>query len=333
MAIFTNTMTGNYNVPTCEGYGFEVCGHYDALIESLEDDLAITKAIHAFDIAELTAARESSFYGDLNVALEEKKDGLFAKLKEALHKLRAKITAFFGSIFRYLKSLTQDGTKFINSNGAVLKKVIGDSKINIKFDYITYEYDFDMLEQAAIPSKQLDEEYKDFEDMMRLITTTDIHNKDEIEEKYNYYYSEKYDSDRLTEIKDDWAREVRGLRPGDAIEKKKITIEKKDIDKYYKFLSKSTNLVDRIKKAQEYSNKSFDKTLKAIETFEKQDSEDMDFYGYAAKKAKDACTKTNSWITSMTNMGITIVKEAVASSKSICLKAITLYQKQGGKLK
>ena len=53
MGIFTNTTNNICDVPECKGYSFEVCGHYDALTESLEDSLSITEAMHAFGMAEI----------------------------------------------------------------------------------------------------------------------------------------------------------------------------------------------------------------------------------------------------------------------------------------
>ena len=120
MAIFTNTTIDKYDIPVYEGYSFETCGHYDALTESLEDDLAITEAMHAFDMAEIEgfrrikALRESNEDKDdeieeeeekLESTLEESKKGILTKIKEAIQKLWGKITAFFKSIFNNLKLL------------------------------------------------------------------------------------------------------------------------------------------------------------------------------------------------------------------------------------
>ena len=330
MAIFSNTKS-MYDVPACEGYNFETCGHYDALMESLEDDLAITKAMHAFDMAEITGMRQlNESYGndDLQATLEAASNNIFATIKEKLMKLWAKIKAFFGSIFRFLTSFFKSGEEFIKANDGALKVAMGEK---LDFKMKTFKYNFDAIVTASNKGGSI-KMYEAFKTLNSSLAREK--SKEEIDKKFEALYGDKKDKD-YEELLEKNARKYRGLSDSEAIEKKEIKIDNAYFKDCYDFLeSDIKNVLKDLKDAKSKSDEAFTKTLATIKDCENVKAEGAtEISVYAAKKADAACTKYNKYLTDEINDQIKIAKEASTEAKKVCLKAITFVQRSGKSLK
>lgn len=340
MAIFSNTIK-EIDVPVYEGYSFETCGHLDALMESLEDDLAITKAMHAFDMAEIEGMRRISALreaaeetgedndeaieneeAELKTTLEEESKNIFAKIKEALKKLWGKITAFFGSIFQNLQVFFANGENFIKKNEKAILEAINAADFELKLT--TYNYQFkSIIGTFENKKKSLNGSYNDINTAINKITKTD--NKEEVEKAIEVL-SKKVDGDDK-EI-EDMKKTTRGISASsEVVERTEIEITASFVKDAIDFIKKSKDSIKTLKEIKKMNDDLFKAAISRIETIEKfNDSESVAAYG--ANKIKSLCTSFSSKTTRMANAQLQIVKEATVSAVSICRKAMAAKGKK-----
>lgn len=133
------TKDNRIDVPEVNGYSADALGNAFIAIESLDDELELTKIIHAMDMAELETmkvAKEGSEYAmesalqEYEVATEGFFSNFYEKVKKMLASMIAKIKAFFKSVIRFFQGFILTGKKFITKYQKQLEKLNMEGKLD-----------------------------------------------------------------------------------------------------------------------------------------------------------------------------------------------------------
>lgn len=331
MAIFNNTNIFASDV-VCEGYEIEYGGAYDVMMESCDDDYAVIEAMHAYDMAEFEAMKESA--GELesvSPVMEASLKEIWAKIKAFFANLVKRIKAFFQRLIDYVNSITMSGTEFAKK----YKDRLGKLKL-AGFSYDMYDYKVDLTTKFV--------DMKDVKGELDALTSgmDEIKNQPLEDSPAVYTKLEKAHAKEAAEIADEVRKGLAGdkssekfsenvykkLRGGDS----KKTIGVTDIKKYVDFLAKSDAIMNGIKKARTEADNLLNKAStivnKAADEVEGSKVDDP-------KKAKVAAAKASAMRkligqysavcnvqTSYLNIYASVVKEMVGVYKSMCFKAL-----------
>lgn len=126
MGLFTNNESYNeYEVPVVEGYA-GIDGRVAIMMEAYADDMNFFKELISNDVAELNAMSEGA---DLEILAENAVTSAFAKLKELIKKVWAKVKALFQAfIARVTGFVTKDGKAYDKKYRALALKNIGEGR-------------------------------------------------------------------------------------------------------------------------------------------------------------------------------------------------------------
>lgn len=141
MSIFSNIGGSTPTVPVIEGYGVESEGALVAVTESFQDRLAVMEAVHAAELINLQAIKESG--GEVDalaqsgyvVAYESAVGNVFEKIKTFFKKLWQKIKSFFHALRRRFDLMFKDAISFVEKYESELKKLKLNGMKAKTFDY------------------------------------------------------------------------------------------------------------------------------------------------------------------------------------------------------
>lgn len=141
MSIFSNIGGSTLSVPVIEGYGVESEGALVAVAESFQDRLAVMEAVHAAELINLQAIKESG--GAVNAleesgyvaAYESAVSNVFEKIKAFFKKLWQKIKSFFHALRRRFDLIFKDAISFVEKYESELKKLKLTGMKAKTFDY------------------------------------------------------------------------------------------------------------------------------------------------------------------------------------------------------
>ena len=330
----TTSREETFELPVVEGYGCEVNGNVDACIESFDDQLAVIEAMHALDIAEIeygrkiNALRESGADEEEIKEVEDEEEAvteasikeIFARIKEAILKLWAKIKEFFKTALMYFNSLILSGKDFVKK----YKKQIEGCK---PFLYERYTYTVDSHTSpkkvlgnmkwakekvGKMGAKQLDE----FIDQIG----------DENADKCRAFFLKK--SGEVSS--DEFAKELfKEFRNGKDYKEEVMTGPAEYIKWLESESSSTTKVIDEFKSDLD---KLFNEKLNDIKTAEneqnKSDKEINQKRAKALSKVHSALAQYQSVSGQYINAWKNAVKEYDSTAKSICVRAIAEKKKQ-----
>ena len=320
MAIFSNTITDKYDIPVYEGYSFEVCGHYDALTESLEDSLSITEAMHAFDMAEIEglrrikALRESNEDKDDEIEEEEEKlestleasgKEILTKIGEAIKKLWGKITAFFRSIMNHLKSLLKRRKEIISyTEDDVLKALNGRRFIHSVYDYMIFDrvrrYDAKNI-ISTVYSLNTVLKWED----------KDLIKKGEVDfSRINKYFEKTVNTftDEIRSLEETYKKRTVKVISSEYMTGFKSFVDKQD--EIFKVIENNKKELDRV----------FKEVTLSIDSIKNKysTSEQLSFAAKIANYLQNECSTYGVLITQLTNLQVECVKKIVGDYDALC---------------
>ena len=336
MSIFNNTMIDNTDgfvseIVACDGYDVTLGGHYDAIMESFDDDLAVIEAMHAFDMAELEAMKESGTKTVATPVMEASLKEIWAKIKEFFVNLGKRIMAFFNSVADYVSSIVMSGATFVKK----YKTRLDDAKTGFtfeKYDYsINSTFNTGKSEMKSVNKISIDAINKikdikiDDENILAKLTVMENEmdsSKSSILANLRKKLSGESDEGKYTEAL------FNKFRSGG--KKKSVTVS--DISSFVAFLEKSDELTKTIKEASESVKTTFSTIEKAINAAAKEAESSTKGGEYSQAGAKKAAlmrgqiktfSSAQSIFTRFVNAWSTAAKEATGVYKSICFKALT----------
>ena len=332
MSIFSNkNVFETDDIVACEGYDITLGGHYNAIMESYDDDLAVIEAMHAFDMAEMEAMKESGSEIVSTPLMEASAKEIWDKIKKFFKNLWSKIVAFFQSAIDYVSSLVMSGTAFAKKYEERL------SKLNLNgFTYEMYEYNFESIYAKDI--SELSKYQEEVTKSIAKVSEIDI-SKDNFNELVSRY-SDGIESIR-NKIPHDIVKKLTGetnpekfnealankFRSGGKKKSLKIT----DLSKYIKFLKSSNGLIQHIKNTKDGVNKVFKEIDQAINKAANEAAKAGEgaTTQRSAKKASlirslsGSCSIVQTYTTRYINAWSSVVKEATSTYKNLCFKALS----------
>lgn len=328
MSIFSNKMN-----PVIEedeivlhesGYDVTLGGSYDVFMESCDDDLAVIEAMHAYDMAELEAIKESGVDTPVTPVMEASMKEVWEKIKTFFKNLYARVMTFFKNAIDFVSSIVMSGSAFAKKYEERLK----GAKFEIK-GYEMYKYsiasefgkDVNLLKShqkvAADHCKKI-ADAKGYEELLKLNNAFDGMKDKKIAELRKALAGTE-DADKFTEALFNKFR-----TDG---KKKSVTITK--IDEYLAFLKNDTVLLNNIKTARDTVNASFKEIESSINSAAaqvKSNDSDTKLNGAKAASMRSSITFFSSMknvYTRYINMWSDAVKEASGVYKNICFKAMS----------
>lgn len=322
-------------IVACEGYDITLGGHYDAIMESYDDDFAIIEAMHAYEMAELEAMKESGSEEAATPGMKEKLKATWDKIVEFVKKLGQRLMAFFKSAYEYILTM---GT----SNAAFVKKY---KERLTKLDlagfpaYEMYDYNLDAFDKDLGVLNKYSDTSKAFID--KIASRLEIGEND-----YNTMHATL--AKEIDEMRYAKADELRKELAGDAdkfaeaLFKKfrkggaKKSVNVSNLNEYIKFLeTDAPNYVKDVKAAQDKVKTEFNDLYKYVN---KAASESLKA-GADGKMLRDGARKAglmrstlnmHSSIRSVYNQYVNAwsaaIKEASVSYKGLCIRALS-YKK------
>lgn len=333
MSIFSNNNYFESEIIAAEGYDITLGGSCDMVIESCNDEMAVIEAMHAYDMAELEAIKES---GDANIVtplMEASLKEVWAKIKEFFKKMAARIMGFFKSVKDFMNTLLMSGTAFANKYEERLKNL---SLSGFKYDM--YEYNFEsifakdlkdvnkyqkdtMALVKQIASVKIDKDPATINTELARISTDIDQGKDKHLGEFRKELSGTPDADKF---RGELAKKFRG-----GGNKKSLTVT--DLSKYVKFLKSSNGLIKYINDCHNNVNTIFKNVENDINTAAReaeQDNGDGKYAHIASRKAglmRQAIqwnSALNNIMTAYINEWSSVVKEATGVYKNLCFKAM-----------
>lgn len=335
MSIFANNNMVASEIYACEGYDIATGGNYDAIMESYDDDMAVIEAMHAFEMAELEAMKESGSENVSTPLMEASLKEIWAKIKEFFVNLGKRILGFFRSVIDYINSIVLSGTDFAKKYKERLAKV---SLKNFKYEM----YEYTIVDEF----KKGHDSIGKYEDLatasMNDIRGMDIKSKD-IDMKF-IRLGEEYDKSH-----EDTLKALRKLLSGEEKEEnfaeglfkrfrggddKKKEIAVSGLGKYVTFLEKSEGLLKSAKSANNAVKNTFANIEKIINTeannaekasksAEGRESQILAKKAALMRKQLKTFSAIQSLGTRFINAWSSATKEAVSTYKALCFKALT----------
>lgn len=334
MSIFaTNNYTEETEIIAAEGYDVTLGGACDLVIESCMDEMAVIEAMHAYDMAELEAIKESGNNETLTPAMEASMKDVWTKIKAFFKKMAERVMGFFKNVMDFVNSIVMSGSEFAKKYEERLNKVSLSG-----FTYEMYEYNFESIFAKGIDV--VDAKVASVEKLMKTLSDINI-TKDSASAntdlaKIATEIDQNKDSE-LTKLR----KELAGVDSADGYRnalakkfrnggsKKSLTIT--DLQKYVKFLKTSNGLIKHIEGCKNSMKAKFATMEKDINNAAR-DAEKADGNGqYAHIASKKAhlmrqCIQVNSSINSILigyiNEWSSAVKEATGVYKNLCFKAM-----------
>lgn len=338
MSIFTNKLSVNDDafeseIVACEGYDFELGGNYDAMMESYDDDLAIIESMHAFEMAELEAMKESGSVEVATPIMESSLKDIWAKIKAFFVNLGKRIMAFFRSVKDYIVSIVASGSEFAKKYKERLDKV--------KLTNFTYEmYDYKIRDNFKTGTTHMKATNKKSEEYVNMIKGVQIKG-DHVLAKLNSI------ENTLDSSKEELLADLRKKLSGSAVSNeeytkalfetfrsggKKKSVSVTSLSQYVEFLEKSDDLNKTIKEAHETVKSTFANIEKSINEAAREAETSTKGGEYSQAGAKKAAlmrsqlktfASAQSLFTRYVSAWSTAAKEATGTYKSLCYKALT----------
>jgi len=333
MAIFTsNKLTESIDeIIACEGYSYALGGNYDAIMESYDDDFAVIEAMHAFDLAELEAMKESAGETVESPVLEANLKDIWDKIKAFFVNLGKRLLAFFKSVYDFVVTIVSSGETFAKKYKERL------SKLNLNgFTYEMYEYaikdnfkagtaDMKAASKAADAGVEAIKgiQIKGQNAMVKLTKISEEMDSgnDKALAALRQKLSGTAEADKYTTAL------FNKFRKGG--KKKSMSIS--SVSSYVEFLEKSTELMKSVKDAEKLVkdtinsiNGKINQAAKEAET----DAKTTDYASVGAKKAALMRKQINFFSSIQTiytryiNAWSSATKEATATYKNVCYKAM-----------
>lgn len=334
MSIFSNN---NYieesEIIAAEGYDIALGGACDLAIESCMDDMAVIEAMHAYDMAELEAIKESGDQAIVTPAMESSMKEVWAKIKAFFKKMAERIMGFFKSAMDFVNSIVMSGSAFAKKYKERL------SKLSLSgFTYDMYEYNFESI--FAKDMKDVDKYQKDTMDAVKEIADVKVTENISTVNTELARLATKIDQEKDKAMAD-CRKELSGTSSAEEYRsalakkfrgggsKKSLTIT--DLSKYVKFLESSNGLVKHINNCKNDIKTRFNNMEKDINKAAReaeQDNGDGQFKHIASRKAglmRQAIqwnSSINNIMTGYVNEWSSVVKEATGVYKNLCFKAM-----------
>lgn len=334
MSIFaTNNHVEESEIIAAEGYDVTLGGACDLVIESCMDEMAVIEAMHAFDMAELEAVKESGNNETLTPAMEASMKEVWDKIKTFFKKMYERIMGFFNNAMDFVNSIVMSGSAFAKKYEERLNKVSLSG-----FTYEMYEYNFESIFAKGISA--VDARVADVEKLMGKLSDMDVAKDSAVINtdlaKIQTEIEQNKDA-HLTALR----KELSGAQTADAYRselakkfrnggsKKSMTIT--DLQKYVKFLKTSNGLIKHIEGCKNSMKAKFaamDKDInKAAQNAMKADGNGQ--YAHIASKKAHLMRQCIQWngsinniLTGYINEWSSAVKEAVFTYKNLCFKAM-----------
>ena len=342
MAIFGNRNLNELDVPTIEsGYGAEVNGNMDALIESFDDDLAIIEAMHDVDMKEMQGKAEiekmkENDADDEDVEKAEKElekvteagiKDIFAKIVEKLQKLWAKIKAWFASIRKFFDGIFMSAEDFVKKYENQLRSLVSAGKLK-DYKYKMYNYTNTDVVKVDAPEVKVD----DFTNGSAEEIKKELAELKENEEKFLDGIRGLCCGETSVSSEDFQKKLFAYYRDGaeDDSDKKEITV---DIDKIIAFTKNGKAKLNELDKRRTTLDKIFTKYVgdvnKMASVAEKntEDNDKKSAIVQAANYIVTQCGKQQNIFQTSINAWRTAVNEQLNTYKSVCLGAFR-YKKE-----
>ena len=332
MSIFVNSLFSNDMVVAAEGYDPEFGGHFDIMAESSADDLEIIKAMHAYDIAEIEAIKESGTDNVSTPLMEASVKEIWAKIKTFFLNLFKRILGFFKNMGIRVTALVSSNEGFVKKYGNRLDNL----KITQPIEKKVFDYNIKINSEITNISKHLDVVDLFISDWKK--DPTFNHGDDDktnaVKIARSTIESKKDNDARLNTLRKDLVGDpsednysnnlFKFFRNGDSEAKdKKIT----DIKPYKEYLESSKTIKDAVKKLEKDVSTTFNKLNRALSDIEQKAAKSDSKYAseYAAMVRSDAVLYSNmqSIITRFISAWYTAITECMRVSKSICVTALT----------
>lgn len=353
MAMFrTDANTCEYELPVVEGYSAEANGNIDACIEGFDDQLAIIESMHALDMAEIEygrkikALRESGAEEEEIEEEEEKLEkvtegaikDIFAKIKNFILKLWAKIKEFFKNVVRFFDGLFLSGKKFAEKYKAELNKV---NEVEIENSYnIGKEVEgYGSVFKKAMGFSEFKDFVSDIEDGIKKAQAAkdDTAAYDELQKELDEFKDSEVNILDMTRgalvgknsvTSDNFATELfKYFRDGKDYE---TTFKAKVSDAVDWLINK--NMSNDVKAIQSESDNMFKAALSHISILEKTVANVDDRIAQYGTKAANILSSVVSKSQSVANSAINAWKTAISAkttlSKQICTKALSKKNKK-----
>jgi hypothetical protein len=335
MAFFNNeNFLTPCTIPAVEGaqYDPDNGGAANIAMEAYEDQLAIVKAIHAADMAELACKHqyrgmtESYVAEQIQVVQEKSVKEIFETIKDAIKTFFGKIVTFFKKLYEKFIMLTKSNKSFAEKYTKVLNNLDSGVKVTVT------GYDYDGIDKiTSTIEKGVDAAEAKLKELATGIDSAlnDLSN-DKTPNENNYTFDSSYiateilrdcfdadvDEDALksTSIQTILITSLRyGGSPGsDGMKKTEITYGKEAVIFELEHLAKLD--VSKLKKIESKMTKEFNAIIKTIDKAEKT---------YAKLPADNANKGVCVNIARNYNKGVTSVK-------STCLAAVSAYRTVAG---
>lgn len=345
MSIFSNKKLVTPETPAevideivaCEGYDITLGGHYDAIMESYDDDFAVIEAMHAYEMAELEAMKESGSeeQAEATPGMKEKLKETWQKILTFVKNLGQRIMAFFKSAYEYMVALVNSDANFVKKYKERLTKL----DLAGFPEYEMYDYELNTIDKDLTVLNKYSEAGKAL--INKIADRLEIGGVD-----FNTMYAtmDKEIDDMRHSKPDELRKELAGTADqfSEALFKKfrkggaKKSVKVSNLNEYIKFLENDApKYAKEVKAAQDKVKGEFNDLYKYVN---KAASESFKS-GAEAKSVRDGARKAglmrstlnmHSSIRSIYNQYVNAwsaaVKEVSVSYKSLCVRALS-YKK------
>lgn len=342
MSIFSNLGFSNIDDMVIESsYDMELGGAYDSIMESCDDELAIIEAMHAFDMAEIAAMKESGSTTDYEVtpAMESSLSDIWAKIKAFFKKMYDTVMGYLKTAVEFFDRTFLSGAEFIKKYEGRLNKL---DLTGFKFNMFEYSYDENDFNGDFKKIENFDAQIRDDVKKIKEMTidakdpTETVRKLSEMMSEMSYANENKLDSLR-GEIAagsgklgaDEFRKELHDQFRGDGQKHDVGAAEVKIAINKLKNVKKISN---DVKTAKEKINKNFKELNTYIDQCASEaknvESKDGKYKAAASKKAAAIRMSLSLSKSAKTIMTIYIsewssaIREATSAYKNLCFRAL-----------
>lgn len=323
MSIFSNIGGSTLSVPVIEGYGVESEGALVAVAESFQDRLAVMEAVHAAELINLQAIKESGGAVDALeesgyvAAYESAVGNVFEKIKAFFKKLWQKIKSFFHALRRRFDLIFKDAISFVEKYESELKKL----KLN-GMKAKTYDYTIDKSSAIDGVEKEASTIQEGFNRFIKMTSTGNIpEDAKEVFERVVDNAGVKAAKSVISGVNDleDYDKELFGLFRGGAKGPEDKNEGSVDINKVVSEIKSSKSLLSTIDKASGKVDKRYGNIISAIKEAEKKAQE-------AIRAREDGRSDTNNKRYELITSAASKLTKGIGSIQSVESKFFTAWR-------
>ena len=147
------------NIVIESSYDMELGGAYDSIMESYDADLAVVEAMHAFDMAELEAMKESGSTTEyeFTATMEASLKDIWTKILAFFDKMVKTVMGYLTTAADFFNSMFMSGSEFVKK----YEKRVNDMDLTgFEFETFDYSYTKNDFEEGFKRIKATDDEIK-----------------------------------------------------------------------------------------------------------------------------------------------------------------------------